>query len=429
MIFDLFYFLKILFLPTSDNEIKTKKDLLDQHSFYYPEASKNGKLMGLRLLKFQIKILLGSTKSKLNFDKVDFVFYTLFPGSKQSDLNLIKANKKELREKKFFAFHRENIYTNLNSLEIYCSILFLLLCYPFTSVFSLGRSNKFNVFLIPESFLISRIFKKVLLKTDTELFFHLYPHEPEGNLSYMLKPKKVEYIKVPNLNPLFMFNKRIISDKIGLTFGYQQDELKAEKSELPFEKWKSPKFDAFLNDLSSQEKDGRVCYYSHASWIRQKEKHGSTWFEEDKMEINLLNYFKSNKDLFQNGKGITVCLHPKEKRSPELLNLSIDYYKDHFGEEVNFLPPQQSSYDSFKLFELGISAFTSIIFERLYCGHKSLIYHDQESYTFPVQNSDYDHFVFRDFQELSLKLHDIVEGKVSDQKFFNGLEKYTYKFV
>ncbi|MCB0478133.1 MAG: hypothetical protein KDC84_08215 [Crocinitomicaceae bacterium] len=285
------------------------------------------------------------------------------------------------------------------------------------------------MFLIPESFLISRTFKKILIATDPNVFFHLYPHEPEGNLSYILKPENVEYVKVPNLNPLFMFNKRIISDKIALTFGYQEDELKAEKSDLSFEKWKSPKFDHFLNDFTTPKKEGSVCYYSHASWIRQKEKHGATWFEEDKMEVKLLNYFKGNKELFQNGKGITVCLHPKEKKTPELLNQSVEYYKDHFGEEVKILPPQQSSYDSFQLFDLGISAFTSIIFERLYCGHKSLIYHDQESYAFPIESSDYGHFVFRNFQELSLKLRDIIEGKVTDQKFFNGLEKYTYKFV
>lgn len=427
MVLDFFYFLRILINPKTDNEKKTKKDLITQHSFYYPENSKNGRFIGLRLMKFQITNLIGSLGKKKKLNKVDFVFYTLFSGSIKSDLSFIQFNSPILKNKESYSFQRENIFDNFSNFEIFRSILFLVSGFPFLYLFSFLKKNKFNYFLLTESYLISRVFKKINEQTECTDFFHLYPHEPDSNLSYLLsKKKETTYLKIPNMNPLFMFNENIIADKLILTLDYQQEELKAWSNNVPTENWKTNKLKPFFNENFTLNKKQSICYYSHASWLRKNEKHGSTWFNEEEMELELLAFFKENENLFDQGLDITVCLHPKEKKSEKLKNESIKYYQKIFGEDVKFFDFKKSSYDSFNEFDLGISAFTSIIFERIYCGFKSYMYHNQLSVDFPVKESKYKGFVMNNFNDVEEKIKNYKATKATDENFYADKKQYTY---
>jgi hypothetical protein len=429
MLSGLFFFIKIIFFPSNEEQNKVKADLLNQHSFYYPEASKKGYFIGVRLLKYQITHLLKSKSRTKKINSSDFVFYTLFPSSEDTDLTQVLENRVDLKTKTWYTFNRKNIYQYLSQNEIYVSILFLIFTYPFLTLFALARSNKFNVFLLAESYLISMVFKKVIKNSGCKELFHFYAHEPESNCAYYLNKERCNYVKIPNLNPLFMFNRNIIADEIALTFGYQEDELNSWNSKQKFNNWKTPKLNPFINVNENESNSKSICFYSHASWIRIKEKHGSTWFAEDKMEIKLLEYIKVNQDLFNNGEDITVCLHPKEKQNENQIDESKNYYRNIFGSKVNFFDVEKSSHESFSDFDMGISAFTSIIFERLYCGYKSLIFHDQVSCKFPVRDSEYEKFVFEDFQEISSKLQDYKNKKETDIQYFSNHNRYTHKFI
>ena len=79
----------------------------------------------------------------------------------------------------------------------------------------------------------------------------------------------------------------------------------------------------------------------------------------------------------------------------------MNYYKDIFGSSVKFF--EKSSYDSFSKFNLGFGCFSSILFERIHCGHKTIIFNNKVD-EFPLKNSKFNFFVIKDLKDLKEKI-------------------------
>ena len=112
----------------------------------------------------------------------------------------------------------------------------------------------------------------------------------------MLETMNIEVIVIPNTNPLFMYNKNIIGNKILLTLGYQVEELlffnpTYQGSILLKEDFQLVEYH---NNFSSKS-NNKICYYSHASWLRIENDQHIPSFNEVKIELELLEYLKNCK--------------------------------------------------------------------------------------------------------------------------------------
>ena len=259
------------------------------------------------------------------------------------------------------------------------------------------------------------------MKVDCEKIYFFSTHEPEANLlAHLLMKKNIKVVKIPNSNPLFMFNKNMVTDELILTLEYQFEEANLFYEDCDFEikRWHPIGLNKYYNINKENQSSKKLCYYSHASWIRKSEDHHLPKFNEVELELNFLELIR-NSNFFSNHE-VYICLHPKEKTSSNILIKSKNYYKKIFGSNVQFY--NNSSFESFEEFELGFGAFSSILFERIHCGYKTLIFNNLIS-EFPILNSDFNYFVMSDFENLLESIQCFVNEN------FDELTQRKYKYV
>jgi hypothetical protein len=275
--------------------------------------------------------------------------------------------------------------------------------------------------LIPE-FTIQII--ELLLLTNNfkvQKLYYLDIHVPEANLlSTLLINQGVRVVKVPDSNPLFMFNKNIVSSETILTLGYQVEEYIFFNKNKNYKIYPLTEISNFKFDKLNQTHNTKICYYSHGSFARLNLDHNRPKFGDINMELTMLNKIK-NSNFFTNIE-IVICLHPKEKNDDTIKEKAINFYKNIFGDKATIF--NGNSYDSFKEYDLGFGAFSSILFERIYCHHKTIIFNDIIK-EFPIKNSDFNVFVAKNIDELYIKIQDFL--KIDNSIFFDNLKKYTYK--
>lgn len=415
--------IELLFKNKKVNK-EIRYDFFNQHSFTLPNSAKNDVLIGLRQLKRVLQ--------KIWFQKVDYsdqfydtksndFLYVVSPHDISSKLKFIKNDQKVKG-----ALSKFNLLLDLSFSN---KILFTIFVILFFSVIVLYvffiKRNRINIALFPEHILQCYVLIKKLKRFNCKKLYFFYTHEPEANLiAHVLIKYRINVIKIPNTNPLFMFNKHLIASSVLLSLGYQHDEAISyykENSKLKLGYIIHPELEQYHNNHLNSNRNKNICYYSHASWLRINLDHNLPWFNEIYEEVNLLNQIKQTQ-LFNNDI-ITVCLHPKEKSNPQIFSQAKSYYEGVFGKNVIFY--EKKSYESFKEYDLGFGAFSSILFERIHCGYKTIIF-NEEINGFPIENSDFNKFVIKDIQYLKLKLNKAL--KMGEREFFNGLNKYTFHF-
>ena len=259
-----------------------------------------------------------------------------------------------------------------------------------------------------------------LLKNKCKKLYFFYTHEPEYNLiSHYLIKHGTYVVSIPNANPLFMFNKNLIFSELVITIAYQFHEFKLFYKNKKSTFWNLPELINLHNNNFSSFQNGSICYYSHASWLRKEFDHTITPFNEVKLEIDFLNYIKRNRIL--KDFDITICLHPKEKESKDILSKSKKFYRTMFGEKISF--HYSDSRKSFKDFDLGIGTFSSILFERLHCGYKTLIFNNLID-EFPINDPRLNRIVISDYSTFVNKLSETLNKTTNI--FFKGIEDYTF---
>ena len=411
----IFWILLKTLLLKGDVGKKIRFNLFNQHCFEYTNSSKYDRFLFLRELKLLFKSFFISKEGK-KIHPIGVGLYVL------SNLNI--KGKVEFISSSFenidFIVNKRDIYL-YSTLKFKILISFIILLtfpYFFSRTFFIQK-NRINHTLFIRHVYISLVLCS-FLKANCKKIYFFYPHEPESNLIInMLETMNIDIIVIPNTNPLFMYNKNIIGNKILLTLGYQVEELlffnpTYEGSILLKEDFQLKEYH---NNFSSKS-NNKICYYSHASWLRIENDQHIPSFNEVKIELELLEYLNS-KGLFKDVE-LTICLHPKEKES-SVIEKAQKYYKGIFGNDINFF--QNSSYESFKEYDLGFGAFSSILFERIHCGYKTLIF-NQHIKEFPLENSSFNKFIVNDIEKFKSKLNQAIieETKV----FFNGLIKYTF---
>lgn len=408
-----------LLLKKSTDNSKIREFFFNQHSYSLPESSKSDYFIHLKQVKrILLKIWFTKTlffEKKYDSNSSSFA-YILF--SKDYSIYKEKLNDHDSINS---IYSKENLLLEHSFLIKIAMTIFTITTFCLSQIYILlFKNNLKNISLFSENFLNSYFLINKLLKNKCKKLYFFYTHEPEANLiSHFLIKHGVYVVSIPNSNPLFMFNKNLIFSELVITLAYQFHEFNLFYKNKQSTFWNLPELTNFYNINFSSFQKGSICYYSHASWLRKEFDHNITPFNEVKLEIDFLNYIKKHQLL--RDFSITICLHPKEKESEDILLKSKIFYKSMFGEKISF--HFSDSRKSFKDFDLGFGTFSSILFERLHCGYKTLIFNNSID-EFPLNDSRLNQIIFSDYSLFVTKLSDTLN--VSTNIFFEGIKDYTF---
>ena len=402
---------------------KIRYDFFNQHSFSLPNSAKYDRLIGFRQLFRNLRklwlerIILPDQQNDIK--SVNFL-YVLSPVNISKKLEYLK-NIDQIKA----GISRANLFLELNFLRKIQISLLLFIFYSFVVFYVfLFRKNRINIALFPEIILQCYLLVKKLKILKCQKLYFFYTHEPESNfISHILISRDISIIKIPNTNPLFMFNKNMIASKVILTLGYQSEEVEifSDYRNISIENWPPFALNKYYNHDFKTIINHKICYYSHGSWLRTREDHHLPKFDEVSVELNFLEKIKGID--FLTHLEITVCLHPKEKINSNIFNQAKNYYYNIFGRNISFFKGE--SYESFNKFDVGFGSFSSILFERLHCGYKTILY-TKGINDFPISNSKFERFITKDINDCENEIKNAVNTDC--ESFFNNHLDYTYKY-
>ena len=255
------------------------------------------------------------------------------------------------------------------------AILFL----PFLIIsFVHGRRVNFAL-IFPESFEMALV--SFFIKKYSYNKIHLFsPAEKDMNLFYLiLKSKEITVYKHPSPGPLSGHNKNIACDVLCVSNFYHIEEiennLKESASFSKIELW--PPEDAFTYSKMyldyKQERSNVIGFYSSATWLRLQNGITENYIGlpdgEEKLLFILNQYLREHPQY-----KLLIFLHPKEKKHIDFKVVE-NYYSSFLdGVNYSFADLNYSTAKSFNRAEVAIATYSTVLFERIYCGFKTLIY-------------------------------------------------------
>ncbi|MES2762465.1 MAG: hypothetical protein V4677_09660 [Bacteroidota bacterium] len=275
--------------------------------------------------------------------------------------------------------YRESLPNHISLFEKIAVTLFLIFTGIWFQVFKNRSKNKTQLALflveIVEWLKIFTYCRK--LKSKNFLFFCAY--EKDANfISYFLMNKlhlSVQFI--PSSNPLSNFYKKVVCTTFTFTAPYQKHQY-----ELLKKNWYVKNFVSWPIFNHQQLKELRpnfnysttkntVGFMSSGNWLREelgeKELGLGEREAEKKLMACLKKFIESNQDV-----SLTVFLHPYEKRTPDRVQRSMAFYQDMFGDKFKFGDLKKATIQQLDLVDVGIAVYSSVLFERLFVGFKTM---------------------------------------------------------
>ncbi len=252
-------------------------------------------------------------------------------------------------------------------------------------------------------------------------FFH--PYEIDSNLlSYCLQRLGVQTTFIPSIVPLFVHNHHLVCHDLVVTSPYQEEEIQNLFSKsVSYKKllrWPAETlFDIPENKSPSNNK--RIAFYSHGQWLRNALSRADNGLAAENSETQILSWLKRGAE--NKMWDVVIYLHPLEKKH---LEKTENYYRTFF----NSIPfywgdKNKSSANFFHLENFGIGTLSTVIFERLLFGRKTLL-HPYQHQNFPLPQSTLNNICFSSWEELEKFWNQYSEK--NDMVFFDELNITNY---
>lgn len=235
------------------------------------------------------------------------------------------------------------------------------------------------------AFILQLCEKEIIQKVS---FFH--PYEIDSNvLSVLLIEKKIKVLYIPSIIPLFVHNHHLVCDELVIVSPYQLEEIKHQFSTSIFYKslkyWSAESLETTIaknpNWKSPMITSKSLAFYSHGQWLRNHLNRADNGLNLENTEETLLQILA--RLVNQQGFCLTIFLHPLEKKH---LDTSKAYFEEKLHAPFSFGNLEARSAQSFQDYHWGIGALSSVIFERLLTGHKTILF-QPSGYVFPLSSS------------------------------------------
>lgn len=398
--------------------------LLNNMTFRLPENAKYDRFIGFRVMWRLIRRPKQDwTKSLSGKEHVAIV------GATHRNRELIVEYIERSSQKKasvylakdFSAFPKStSLLDRLAWMVFSCSV-------AFDCFFSNQRANKaLMIFSVVE---IAAILEYVV-ENNIQYVYDFIPYEVDGNaLSLLLREKGVGITKIPSSGPLTTHNRWVVGDEIIISSAYQLEELKWIDDTVRCAKrtvWPPEKAFTYLHIYENRPVPPAktIGYFSHAEWIRREEGHGHNGIDvegtESEMWSDLIRFISERE-----GYKLIVFPHPHE-RKPELKARMEQYYQNLFGAiPFEIIGAEFKTPHAFHLVDVAVVSYSTIIYERLFCGYKLLIATNKID-EFPLKGSPLHNICFKNYNDMAAKLE--AAGQQTDNQFYetNGLVGYRY---
>lgn len=252
-------------------------------------------------------------------------------------------------------------------------------------------------------------------------FFH--PYEIDSNLlSYCLQRLGIQTTFIPSIVPLFVHNHHLVCDNLVVTSPYQEEEIQNLFSKsVSYKKllrWPAETlFDIPENKSLSDNK--RIAFYSHGQWLRNALSRADNGLAAEDSETQILSWLKRGAEnkMWE----VVIYLHPLEKKHLE----KTEAYYSSFFQEIPFEWGNQnkSSAHFFHQENMGIGTLSTVIFERLLSGRKTLL-HPYQDQNFPLPQSTLNNICFSSWEDLEKFW--IQYSTKNDTIFFEELSLTNY---
>lgn len=363
------FFLKLYFkvsLTPIENSIRN--ELFNKHSFRIPE-NLNGSWRTLpQFLRRAVSLVLTRANSKCLVSKIIVLDTSPNAETERRDyLNIVDDSSVYL----IFRKELPNDFVFFGKLSLLIKLLILTVVLLPRFIFKKNREKTAHVLL---ELVECELILKRLKNFRCEKLFVFGAFEKDASFQQlMFKLNKISATIIPSSNPISLYYKTVIASSFAFTAPYQAIEFEKLKNMWEvdvFLRW--PPFDYPRIPLNKSTRRAAYDLGFMSSGMYLREQLGFATVGDGQLnraEQMLILMLKQalEKKLIKN---FIIYLHPLEKRSKENLQLSSDYYKNVFGENVMFGAFDKSSRDTFSEVEIAISGFSSVLMERLYGGHK-----------------------------------------------------------
>lgn len=296
---------------------------------------------------------------------------------------------------------------------------------------SLTNSNRSNIALSIVEVLEISVILKWLKRRDFKEIYDFVPFEVDSNAMFLCtRELGVHTTKIPSPGPLATHNKIILCDTLVLSGRYQFEELEQLRFSHRvgnYTSWPPERAHTYYNlytKEASPTSARTLGFYSHGEWIRKKMglikgNYSLLQAEEDTLRF-LGTFLSENPDFY-----LTIYPHPKERKEYSIEQLTA-YYTEMTGvSTIQIADFTQGTAFRFRESDIAITCYSTIIFERLYCGFKTLIKHIK-AHDFPMAGSPLSRICFEDYNQLSALIKD--SSNIDNTSFFekNGLNSYIH---
>lgn len=272
--------------------------------------------------------------------------------------------------------------------------------------------------------------KNVIQEYGIQRLYDFAPYLIDTNWSYVFLKSTLEtYIKLPSPGPLSTHHEILLCDELILSSAYQEEEI----PHLPnvqfstVSKW-VPEYaftyiDRYLSAIEEPHTQ-TIGYYSHGGWLRRADGHtddGLNIPEAEEQLLKDLSVFLEANPSFQ----LKIFPHPKEKKGG-LIDNTHSFYEQFFKkEQFTLAGAEERTAMAFEQIDIAVAAFSTILYERLFCGYKTLIGNYGMDH-FPMKASPLNNICFNDRSSLSEKL--LSNSAVNRDEFFvkHGLTRYRH---
>jgi len=290
-------------------------------------------------------------------------------------------------------------------------------------------SRRLNLSLLIREVVEWTAIESALVKFNSNQFFDFTPFEKDSNtLAFLLMEKEIHVTKIPSPGPLFEHHTFMIADEVVFSSAYQLEELPGFKHWYvkEFSNWPPEQHMRYASHYENVPLPPKniIGFYSHGEWIRRKDGHadfgmGKGIQENELFLLNSLKTFLEKHTEFQ----LIIFPHPKERKDKEFESHYTSLFK---GTSTSIAPLDMKSSDTFFNVNVGVMAYSTLLFERLSMGYKTFIGTNFQT-SFPLEGSPLKNLCLSDYESLEAAL--ILANEETEKEFFERcrLEKYPLK--
>jgi len=263
-----------------------------------------------------------------------------------------------------------------------------------------------------------------------ETIYDFLPYEVDSNFMYLvLRDRGIRHFKIPSSGPLATHHRIILSDDVVFSSPYHFEELQKFSDTIRVKNvhlW--PPYNSRLSyarykNNNQCEESNTIGFYSHGAWLRKAQQHadyGGRIAEAEEAILQMLGEIVRVQKHYK----LQIFPHPKELR-PELKTAMVAHYKSCIGhDQFTIFEAQGGTSQHFAKSEIAIAAFSTVLYERLYSGFKTLI-GNMFIGQFPMNRSPLNAICFRTQSELETMLEKF--GSMDTETFFKTTELSDYR--